>query len=503
MAWMKGLTLLVAAATLGATAAGAQTLRIGLNDDPDLLDPTLGRIYTGRIVLTSLCDRLFDITPDIKIIPQLATSYEWGPDQKSITVKLRPGLVFHNGEKVDAEAVKYTIQRGLTLPGSFRKSEIGLVTGVDVIDELTARINLSAPYVPLLAQLTDRAAMLLPPKATEAAGDKFANNPICAGPYKFVERVAQDRIVLEKFDRYWNPEPYSIKRVVFISVPDTTVRVASLQSGSLDLIERVSPTDLAKVRADPNLRLLSADELGYQMLVINLEHGPRSQTPFAKDPRVREAFEASIDRKTIIDVVFNGDYVMGNQFVPPSSRYYNKDLPVPGRDLAKAKALLKAAGAPNPTIRVLVPNNPDLKQAAQVMQAMSAEAGFDMQIQVSENAAAFTATKKGDFEALLTFWSGRIDPSANSYSFLTCGGAQNDGNYCNKEVDSLLGQAQSSTDEDAAAKLYHQAEAIVLRDRPYLYLWHRKWFTSLTKKVNGFTAYPDGLIRLGGVTLTP
>jgi len=184
-------------ATLAATA-GAQTLRIGLAEDPDVLDPTLARSFVGRIVFAALCDKLFDIDEKLAIVPQLATSYEWSADNKALTLKIRPGVTFHDGEKLDAAAVKYNIERHKTMAGSNRRGELALVTTVDVVDPATVRLNLSAPFAPLLAQLADRAGMMVSPKAAQEAGDKFGAKPVCSGPFRFVERIAQDRIVLEK-----------------------------------------------------------------------------------------------------------------------------------------------------------------------------------------------------------------------------------------------------------------------------------------------------------------
>src|SRR5258708_25231264 len=143
---------------LEAGVASAQTvLRIGLNEDPDALDPTIGRAYTGRLVFAALCDKLFDVTPDIKIVPQLATGYEWTAGGRSVVIKLRPGVKFHDGEPFNAEAVRFNIERHLSAPGSFRKSEIGDVKSGDTVHYLTVRLNLSEPLVPLMAALTDRA----------------------------------------------------------------------------------------------------------------------------------------------------------------------------------------------------------------------------------------------------------------------------------------------------------------------------------------------------------
>ena len=137
-------------------------------------------------------------------MPQLATGYEWSADSKTLTIKLRHGVTFHDGEKLDAAAVKFNIERHKTMPGSNRRGELAPVASVDVVDPTTVRLNLSAPFSPLLAQLADRAGMMVSPKAAQAAGDKFGAKPVCSGPFKFVERVAQDRIVLERYAGYWN-----------------------------------------------------------------------------------------------------------------------------------------------------------------------------------------------------------------------------------------------------------------------------------------------------------
>ena len=129
-----------------AGGACAQTLRIGLAEDPDVLDPTLARTFVGRIVFAALCDKLFDIDDKLQVVPQLATGYEWSADSKALTLTLRPGVTFHDGEKFDAAAVKFNIERHKTLPGSNRRGELAPVASVDVIDPATVRLNLSADH---------------------------------------------------------------------------------------------------------------------------------------------------------------------------------------------------------------------------------------------------------------------------------------------------------------------------------------------------------------------
>src|SRR6202158_2347728 len=233
--------VVTAAALLLSLQAGVQaqtTLRIGLAEDPDILDTTMARTYVGRIVFASLCDKLFDIDGKLNIVPQLALSHETSADGKTVTIKLRPGVKFHDGEPLNAEAAQYSLDRHLTMKGSSRRPDLGSVEKVEVVDPMTIKLILKEPFSPLLAQLTDRAGMMVSPKAAEAAGDKFGLHPVCAGPYKFVERVQQDRIVVEKFADYWNKDKIFIDKIVYLPIVDATVRLANLKSGGLDISER-------------------------------------------------------------------------------------------------------------------------------------------------------------------------------------------------------------------------------------------------------------------------
>src|ERR1700759_2552065 len=302
--------------SLGAAALAQTTLRIGLAEDPDMLDPTLGRTYVGRIVFAAFCDKLFDIDEKLNIVPQLALSHETSADGKEMTIKLRPGVKFHDGEKFDAEAAKFSLDRHLTFPTSFRKPELATVDHVDVVDPLTIKLVLKTPLSPLIAQLTDRAGMMVSPKAVKEEGDKFGLHPVCAGPYKFVERVPQDRIVFEKFADYWNKDNVFIDRVVFYPIVDATVRLANLKSGGLDLIERVLATDIKDVRADPRVVLATAPELGYLGFTINIAND-KSKGALSQSEKVRQALDLSIDREALNQVVFNGEVTPGNQWGSP------------------------------------------------------------------------------------------------------------------------------------------------------------------------------------------
>jgi len=502
------MTRIFAAALLAlglfASAASAQTtLRIGLAEDPDILDPTLARTFVGRIVFASLCDKLVDISPQLEIVPQLATEWQWVDDNKGLVMKLRQGVKFQDGEPMDAAAVKFSIERNLTMPGSNRKAEISAVKSVEIVDDHTVKLVLDKPFAPLLAQLSDRAGMIVSPKAAQAAGDKFGEHPVCAGPYKFTERVAQDRIVLDRFADYWNKDAIHFDRIVFLPITDTTVRLSNLQSGQLDLIERLAATDLDAASKDARLKVASITSLAYNGITINTDNGERAKNPLGQDKRVREALELSIDRNALNQVVFNGQFEPGNQWEAPSSPWYVKDMPIPARDVAKAKALLAAAGVPKPSFTMMVPTNPETLRAAQVIQSMAAEAGFDIKLQAVEFASSLDLASKGDFEAYLIGWSGRTDPDGNIFIFVDCKAppALNTGHYCNADADAQLDAARGIDVKDERMAAYAKLAAITLADRPIIYLWHQKWLYAMSSKLNGFMPYPDGLIRPQGITL--
>ena len=491
--------LLIASAGL---ACAQTTLRIGLAEDPDILDPTLARTYVGRIVFASFCDKLFDIDEKLNVVPQLALGYETAPDGLSVTIKLRPNVKFHDGEQLNADAAKYSLDRHMTMAGSFRKPELAAVDHVEVVDPLTIKIILKTPFAPLIAQLTDRSGMMVSPKAAAAAGDKFGLHPVCAGPYKFVERVPQDRIVGEKFADYWNKDNVHIDRVVYLPISDETVRLANLKSGGLDLIERAPANDIKDIRADPKLKLATALGLGYMGIDINIDKGGRANNPLGKSAAVRQALDAAIDREALDQVVFNGEFVPGNQWVNPENFYYQQNFPLPKRDVARAKALLKEAGVATPfDVDFMVPKGAEPQAVAEVVQAMGAEIGLNMKIRVTEFATSLKQAEAGEYEAYLLDWSGRSDPDGNLYSFYKCKAPLNYTGLCNADVDKLLDESRVPSDRAQRKAIYEKLTPLLLDGESIIYLYHRRMLIAHTARLEGYRQLPDGMVRVVGLTL--
>jgi len=497
MKWILALGL-----ALLAPLVNSQTLRIGLAEDPDILDPTMARTFVGRIVFAGLCDKLFDLDEKLNIVPQLATSYKWSADNKSLEIKLRDGVTFHDGEKLDAAAVKYNLERHKNMKGSSRRGELAVVSSVDAVDASSVRINLAAPFAPLLAVLTDRAGMMVSPKAAEAAGDKFGAKPVCSGPFRFVERIAQDRIVLERFPNYWNKGEVHFERIVYQPIVDATVRLANLRSGQLDFIERVAPSDIAQLRNDNRFRIAKIVEIGYQGITINVGKSDLAQkNPLGKDPRVREALELSLDRDAIVKVAMEGEAQPGNQWVAPANRFYGKSAPIPKRNVERAKQLLKEAGVPNPSFTLMTPTTSDAQRIAQIVQAMAKEAGFDVKIHSTEFATSLNLADKGQFEAYVLAWSGRADPDGNLHTMLACKGPTNYAGYCKEDVETLIDESRTSLDATRRIAAYDKIAQAVQKDRPIIYLYHRNWLWAHTAKLTGLRTVPDGMVRVQGLKM--
>src|SRR5205814_4953843 len=164
-------------------------------------------------------------------------------------------------------------------------------------------------------------------------------------------------------------------------------------------------------RSDPKLKLVVGPSLMYTGLTINLANTDRAKNPLAQNAKVRQALELSIDRDAVNKVVFNGEFIPGNQFSAPTNPYYIQKFPIPTRNVEKAKALIKDAGVPPPiTLDLMVPNQPDVKQVAEVLQAMAGEAGFDLKIRLTEFATSLDECGRGDYHIYWIGWSGRLEP---------------------------------------------------------------------------------------------
>jgi peptide/nickel transport system substrate-binding protein len=482
------------------------TLTVALADDPDALDPTLARTLVGRMVFTAMCEKLYDINNSLQVVPQLAASLPTtAPDGKTVTIKLRQGVKFNDGTNFDAAAVKKSLDRHRTLTGSQRQSELLAVGSVDVVDPSTVRINLKQPFSPLASVLADRSGMVMSPAQLDKLGDKFGTNPVCVGPFKFSSRVAQDRIELVKSDQYYDKAKVHLDKLIFKPIPDDNIRLANLRSGDVQVADQIQPSDVASVRSDSNLQLITAGSLGYQGISINLNNtkglfpAPTGKVPgaLAGDPRVRRAFELSLDREALNKVVFNGLYEPTCSPIPLNSPFATPALSqCPPHDPNQAKTLLSQAGVKTPVpVELMTDNSPLQARIGQAIQSMAKEGGFAVKLRPVEFATSLDESDAGHYQAYLVGWSGRVDPDGNISNFQLTQGSQNISRASDKAIDDMIIQARSTNDVNQRKQLYGQIIKATQERDSIIYVYRLKTFIGASKKVGGVTVFADSLIR--------
>jgi peptide/nickel transport system substrate-binding protein len=485
------------------------TLVVALSDEPDPLDPTTARTLVGRSVFTSICEKLYDIDAKLDIVPQLAAAMpQTSADGKTVTIKLRSGVKFADGTAMDAAAVKTSLDRDLTLPTSARKSDLSSVASVNVSDPSTVVLKLKAPFAPLVAQLADRAGMVMSPAALKSEGQNFGAKPVCVGPFKFQSRVAQDHIDVVKDPNYYDAANVHLDKVSYKIIADSTTRFNNLRSGDVQVLDAVAPTDVDALQADSNLSLLTSESLGYQGITINLGNvagvgKPAGTLPanlnskMATDPRVRQAFELSLDRDGINRVVFQGKFTPACGPISPSSPFSSDAAQACSKhDPAAAKALLQQAGVRTPfRISMIVANTPAGTRLGQAIQAQVKDGGFDLRLVPTEFASSLDQTDQGDYQMFQVGWSGRVDPDGNIANFVGSEGSQNNNGYSNSTVDSLLSRSRAAKDMGTRADLFGQVITQLHKDLPIIYLYRLKNFTGVARSVVGVQMFGDGLMR--------
>jgi peptide/nickel transport system substrate-binding protein len=477
---------------------------VSMFEDADRLDPTFGGTAGGREIFFNMCEPLYDLAADGTIVPRLAAALpRVSGDGLSVIIKLRRGIQFNDGTRFDAQAVKITLDRYRTGPGSRRAGELNAVTDVEVIDALTIRLVLSRPFAPLLATLSDRAGMILSPAQLQKLGDNFASNPVCVGPFSFVERVIGDRIVLERSKYYYDADKVLLDRVVFKPIPDENVRTLNLRSGDIHVVDRLATSDIVAVQRDPKLRLAAVTSNGYVPISINIANTAgigrppgRVDSPMV-NPLVREAFEATIDRDRLNRFVFGGKQLPGCNPIAPVNAFYPRDLRCPGRDVGRAKELLQRAGATGPlAVELTVPPSPAMIRMGELIQSMAKAAGFEIAVRPIEAATGLAANTSGRFQMSVTPWSGRVDPDGNLYAFHHSRGADNYGNAQDPEIDALLDRQRAEANVEARKKLIAELIEKIRARRSVIYLYHQNLFVAQSARVVGFQMFADGMPRL-------
>lgn len=480
-------------------------LVMALSNEPDKLDPTTSTSLYTRYVMSSMCEKLYDLDAEGNVIPQLATALPTvSADGLTVTIPVRTGARFADGTEFNADAVRTTLERNLTLEGSARKSELGPVTDI-AVEGNSVRLSLEAPFAPLTSALADRAGMILSPAALADDTRAFADHPTCVGAFKFVKRVPQTSITLERDPAYYAADEVHLNTITYRIMSDANIRATNLRSGDVQVADSISPQDADALLRERGVAVLQTGSLGYQGLTVNIgntngtgQPAVQRTGPLAEDARVRQALSIAIDRPALVNSVFNNWYEPACSAIAPSSPFAtDASNACPVYDPERAKALLAEAGYETPVkIELSVSNTPDALRYAQALQASVGAAGFALTINPVEYSTLLDMQIRGDYDLLQIGWSGRIDPHGNLSTFVVTGAGRNDGGYSNPRVDELLAAAAQAGSLEERAALYGEATTILQEDNPLIYTYRLRSITAHSTAVAGVRTLSDGVVRL-------
>lgn len=471
-----------------ATPKSGGTLKIALESELRTLDPLKSSQRVERQVYYNMYDSLVTIDASLKIKPGLATSWQY-TDPTTLQFTLRQGVKFHDGTAFNADAVKFNIDRILNAASSPRKSELASVKSVEVKDPQTVVFHLKRPDAALLAQLVDRAGMILSPAAIQQGGADFALKPVGAGtgPFMFVEWKRDDHLTLKKDPNYWVPGRPYLDELIYRPITDSNAAFAALRTGDVDVAgtNAIANKDIASVKSDPNLIYKDVPGLSFGGFEIHSGGGV-----FA-DKAKRQAVAFALDRAQILKNITFGIHVLSRGPIPPSSWAFDPSEQIYTKaDVDKAKSM--ATGF---SFNLKTPNVPENIQEATLIKDQLNKAGITVNIQTEEFGQVLNEAEAHHFDAALVGWSGRIDPDGNMFGWFHTGGGFNDGEYSNPQVDSLLEQARAATDQSTRKSLYDQAQKMLVEDVAYVFIDHGPAQEITSAKVHNFPLIADSIDR--------
>jgi peptide/nickel transport system substrate-binding protein len=462
-AWKLVVLALVAALAAAGAPVSAQSPRdrfvLALSGGPDTLDPHGTAATLGFMVMKSLYDTLVEPDDEGKMVPALAESWSVSPDGITWTFKLRPGVRFHHGKILDAGDVKATLERILDpATRSPRRLQIGPIRSVEVVDPLTVRIVLEGRFSPVLAALAEGWGAILPADLVARKHD-FGTKPVGTGPFTLGEWQRDSFVRLQRFDGYWIKGHPRLREVFIRFVPERAVKVAGVLSGEFDAVDTIDPDDLPRVRANPEVRVITQLTSLVNVVAVNNSRGP------LRDVRVRRALWHAIDRKQVLKTAYGAESVPSSVFMDVTSPFW-VDLgdPYPF-DPERARRLLSEAGhGAGLTLDLVLPQPYQMHiEAGQLVQAMLAKVGITARPRVVE--WAFWLSRVfggGEYDLTVIGHTGKLDPEGR----LTGWGdsTRNYIRYENQKVVDLIHAGRITSNPEHRKKIYAEALKIMTED---------------------------------------
>jgi len=509
---------LAAALSVGtALAQPGSRVVVGLQAEPVTLDVAQLSDYNSSRAAMEMYEGLVRFAHgSTDIEPGLAESWEVSDDGLVYTFHLRPGVTFHDGTPVNAEAVKFSFERQIDPEhpyhdtGEFPYAEftLGVIDAIEVVDDLTVRITLKETFAPFLANMAMHAAALVSPTAVMRYGRDFGEHPVGAGPYRFVSWQRGVEVILEANPDYWRGAP-QVERLIFRPIIEDQARLAALEAGEIDLAVNLPPDDLPRLRQDPRFTFAEQPGMHTWYVVFNV-----TKEPF-DDPRVRQAVAHAIDRDAIVQAILGGTGETAVNFLPPVVWSYTDDVATYPYDPERARQLLAEAGYPNGfSVEFWVPESGSGMQQSvamgTVIQDFLARVGIDVTIQQFEwgtylDRVIVPFEQADSVPAMFEMsWIGdNGDP--DNFLYILLSGDQfppygfNLGYYDNDEVDDLLRRARTITDPDERLPLYQEAQRLIMADLPVLPVDHETQIVVHSSSIRGFVPHPTGVFRFENV----
>jgi len=538
---LTGVTLLGLAGcggggTIGGGGGGGSTFVFGRGADSVCLDPINATDGESFRATRQVMDTLLRFKPEsFDMAPALATEIPKAEDSgRTYTVKLREGVMFHDGTEFNADAVKFNFDRWRDSKNPYHKGggadsanfayyssqfggfdEDSVIESIDVVDEYTVRFNLKEPQGPFTRNLTMSPFAIASPKAIKEDVNGFWQHPVGTGPYKFVNWERNSQIRVEAVKDWWGtdlPESQGyggphMKESVIKTIPDNTQRVAALTGNQLNGADGLVPDDVPTVKEQQGFKVIyrPPNTIGY--LAMNNEKPPFD------DPQVRQAFNYAINIPQIVESVLRGQGEVASNYMPSLLPYFNNSVKPYPYDPDKAKQMLKDAGVANLKTELWYmpiprPYMPDAKSIAQVMQQNLEKVGVSAKLVTYDWATYLTKTGSGEHPTCLLGWTGdNGDPDNFLNVLLNSAGAtpQNALNvayYKNPNVDNLLEQAQTTVDENEREKAYYQAQEIMHEDAPWVPIAYVTPPIGLQDSVKGFEPNPTSSEAFNTVSLS-
>jgi peptide/nickel transport system substrate-binding protein len=449
------------------SCAGAQPqgeLRVAIPWTPENLDPTMNLSSIRAMVGVTMFDSLVGRDADNRIVPQLAESWRL-VDDTTWQLKLRRSVVFHDGEPFNAEAVRFTFQRVLDPEQkSPNRANMAEIARVDVIDDYTVNLVTRQPYAPLINRLLD--FPIVPPRyAAEKGNQGMALRPVGTGPYRFVEQVKDDRLVVEAFDRHWRGAP-RIRRVVYKPIPEPFTRAAALRNNEVDLITTIPPNLARELEGVGGIRAQRVPSSWIIYLGLNAFKKPLS------DVRVRQALNYATDVDAIVKNVLEGN---GRRLEGPlTPQMFGYDASVKGypHDPARARKLLAEAGYPDGleiTLESPAGRYQGDKEIAEALGGQWQKAGFRPRVQVAEWGAYFKRYLGKQFQdAYLLGLGGPMQDADELYNLVSSKGRGL--YYKNERVDALFDLGRGTMDMAKRRHVYRDLARAMVEDATWVFL---------------------------------